>query len=225
MALNPRLRVFLLATLLLSALAVLVWTLSARRTPTVVTPIDAPPVVETVASPNPTPRTVAPSPVAAMPAPNQPPPGASNSNRLLIPVAGVSASELRDTYAEARSEGRTHNALDIIAARGTPVVACADGRIVKLFNSEKGGITIYQLSADERMVYYYAHLEGYAEGLREQAYARRGDVLGYVGDTGNATPGNYHLHFEVSLISDPKRHWDGTPVNPYPLLNGHAPAP
>ncbi|HEY0385219.1 MAG TPA: M23 family metallopeptidase [Pyrinomonadaceae bacterium] len=144
---------------------------------------------------------------------------ANGSTPLLIPVAGVRREQLRDTFSEARSEGRVHDAIDIPAARGTPVVAAADGRIVKFFKSDKGGITIYQLSTDERLVYYYAHLERYAEGLAEGSFAHRGDVIAYVGDTGNAGPGNYHLHFSVAVITDPKRYWAGTNINPYPLLH------
>ncbi|HEX8000638.1 MAG TPA: peptidoglycan DD-metalloendopeptidase family protein [Pyrinomonadaceae bacterium] len=143
-----------------------------------------------------------------------------NSATLLIPVAGVRPEQLRDTFQESRSEGRAHDAIDIPAARGTPVLAAADGRIVKFFNSERGGITIYQLSVDEKLVYYYAHLERYADGLTEGHFARRGEVIAYVGDTGNAGPGNYHLHFSVATITDPKRYWAGTNVNPYPLLRG-----
>ena len=137
---------------------------------------------------------------------------------MSVPVAGIRPEQLRDTYTDSRSEGRTHNAIDIIAPRGTPVLAAADGKIVKLFNSVPGGITIYQLSTDNKMVYYYAHLDHYADGLQEGQFARRGETIGYVGDTGNAGAGNYHLHFSVSLISDPKRHWDGVNINPYPLL-------
>lgn len=141
-----------------------------------------------------------------------------SSTALLVPVAGVRPDQLRDTYQEARSEGRSHDAIDIPAPRGTPVLAAADGRIVKFFNSEKGGITIYQLSVDEKMVYYYAHLERYADGLREGHFARRGELLAYVGDTGNAGQGNYHLHFSVAILSHPKRYWAGTNINPYPLM-------
>lgn len=125
---------------------------------------------------------------------------------------------MQDTYNNARSEGRVHNAIDIIAPRGTPVLAVADGRIVKLFNSVPGGITIYQLADDNRTIYYYAHLDRYADGLSEGYVARRGETIAYVGDTGNAGSGNYHLHFSVSHVSDPKRYWDGVNVNPYPLL-------
>jgi murein DD-endopeptidase MepM/ murein hydrolase activator NlpD len=141
------------------------------------------------------------------------------SMRLLIPVQGVRAEQLRDTFTDARSEGRVHDAIDIIAPRNAPVVAAADGRIVKLFNSAKGGITLYQLAAaDEHIVFYYAHLERYADGLVEGHVARRGETLAYVGDTGNAAPGNTHLHFQIYRVADPKRFWTGDNVNPYPIL-------
>ena len=224
MALNPRIRVLLVATLLALSLTVLIRIIGTRRpAATPVTPINSvppPAVIEDVATPPPLLLPGASPSLAPSSTPPAAPPVSSDSNALLIPVAGVKPSDLRDTYNDARSEGRTHNAIDIIAPRGTPVVACADGRIVKLFNSEKGGITIYQLSADERMLYYYAHLERYADGLREQTYARRGELLGYVGDTGNAVPGNYHLHFEVSAVADPTRYWESVSLNPYPLLTG-----
>ena len=144
-----------------------------------------------------------------------------NSAKLLIPVAGVRPDQLQDTFKDARSEGREHDAIDIMAPRGTPVLATADGRIVKLFYSEKGGITIYQLANDSKMIYYYAHLERYADGLAEGHYARQGEVIGYVGDTGNSTPGNYHLHFAISIVDDPNQWWGGVAINPYPLLRGN----
>jgi peptidoglycan LD-endopeptidase LytH len=170
-----------------------------------------------------------PSPASALPTP---PPGNTNEparaaptqaippsvSGLLIPVAGVRAEALHDTYNEARSEGRVHNALDIMSPCGTPVLAATDGTIVKLFQSERGGTTIYQRSPDERVIYYYAHLQRYADGLTEGHTAQRGQTLAYVGDTGNAGPGNCHLHFAIWLITDPKRYWDGENVNPYPLL-------
>jgi len=137
---------------------------------------------------------------------------------LVIPVAGVRPDQLRDTFTASRSEGRIHDALDIPAAHGTPVIAAADGPIVKLFQSERGGTTIYQLSTDGKFVYYYAHLDRYAEGLVEQHFAKQGETIAYVGDTGNAGPGNYHLHFSIAEISNPKDFWHGTNINPYPLL-------
>lgn len=138
---------------------------------------------------------------------------------LIIPVVGVRPEQLRDTFNEARSEGRAHEAIDIMAPHESQVIAAANGKIVKLFNSEKGGITIYQLSLDQSLVFYYAHLDRYAAGLTEQQEVRQGELLGYVGDTGNAQPGSYHLHFAVWQISEPNRFWNGTNLNPYDLLH------
>ena len=140
------------------------------------------------------------------------------SDALTIPVAGIRPGQLRDTFNEARSDGRTHNALDIMASCGTPTVAATTGKIIKLFQSARGGITIYQLGADNRTVYYYAHLARYADGLTEGRIAQQGDVIGYVGDTGNVAPGGCHLHFAIWIVTDPKRYWDGENINPYPLF-------
>jgi len=137
---------------------------------------------------------------------------------MTIPVANVRPEQLRDTYNEARSEGRTHNALDIMAGCGAPVVAAAAGKIIKLFRSERGGVTIYQLGVDNRTVYYYAHLARYADGLTEGRLAQQGEVIAYVGDTGNVVPGACHLHFAIWVVTDPKRYWNGENINPYPLL-------
>ena len=141
---------------------------------------------------------------------------------LIIPVAGVRAEQLLDTFDDARSEGRVHDAIDIMAAAETPVLAAADGKIVKLFHSERGGTTIYQLSSNQEMIFYYAHLSHYAEGLTEGSLVKQGEVIAYVGDTGNAGAGNYHLHFSIALVTDPKRYWEGTNINPYPLLQNRA---
>jgi len=137
---------------------------------------------------------------------------------LIIPIPGVRPDQLRDTFSDARSEGRVHDAIDIPAPQGTPVLAVADGTILKLFQSERGGTTIYQLSTDNKFVYYYAHLDRYAEGLTVGHFAKQGETIAFVGDTGNAVAGNYHLHFSISLISNPKRYWEGVNINPYPLL-------
>ena len=152
-----------------------------------------------------------------------PTPGPANSFvgqvSLIIPVAGVRPDQLIDTFDDARSEGRVHDAIDIMAAAETPVLAAADGKIVKLFNSERGGTTIYQLNANADLIFYYAHLSRYADGLVEGSIVKQGEVIAYVGDTGNAGPGNYHLHFSIAAVSDPKRYWEGTNINPYPLLH------
>lgn len=138
--------------------------------------------------------------------------------KLIIPVAGVRPDQLLDTFTDARSEGRAHDAIDIPAPAGTPVLAASDGEIIKLFQSERGGTTIYQLSADPKVMLYYAHLQRYADGLAAGNRVKQGEVIGYVGDTGNAGAGNFHLHFSISIVADPKRYWEGTNVNPYPLL-------
>lgn len=159
------------------------------------------------------------------PPPVSPTPSTSNfvgTADLIIPVAGVKPEQLIDTFDDARSEGRVHDAIDIPAAAETPVLAAADGKIQKLFQSERGGTTIYQLSADQKMIFYYAHLSHYADGLAEGNLVRQGQVIAYVGDTGNAGPGNYHLHFSIATVSDPKRYWEGTNINPYPLLQNRA---
>jgi murein DD-endopeptidase MepM/ murein hydrolase activator NlpD len=138
--------------------------------------------------------------------------------KLIIPVAGVRPEQLQDTFTAARSEGRSHDAIDILAPAGTPVLAASDGEIIKLFQSDRGGTTIYQLSPDRKLVFYYAHLQGYAEGLAAGKFVKQGEVIAYVGDTGNAGEGNYHLHFSISIVADPRRYWEGTNINPYPLL-------
>ena len=155
-------------------------------------------------------------PAASLPAPTE----SSFVGRvnLIIPVAGVKPDQLIDTYDDARSEGRLHDAIDIMAPAGTPVLAAADGRIVKLFQSERGGITIYQLGPNQQFIFYYAHLAGYAPSVFEGKDVRQGEVIAYVGDTGNAGTGNYHLHFSIAVVSDPKRYWEGTNINPFPLL-------
>ena len=162
-----------------------------------------------------------PSPAASIPsATNQASPTISDApTSLIIPVTGVRPDQLRDTFSDARAEGRVHDAIDIPAPLGTPVIAAADGTIIKLFHSDRGGTTIYQLSTDSRFIYYYAHLDRYAEGLAEGHLARQGETIAYVGDTGNAGAGNYHLHFSIAQVSDPKKYWQGTNINPYPLLN------
>lgn len=140
------------------------------------------------------------------------------ARNLLIPVANVTAGQLRDTFNQARSEGRRHDAIDIMASQGTPVLATTDGVVTKLFQSDRGGITLYELDPSGRYVYYYAHLMRYADGVVEGKELRRGSVIAYVGDTGNAGAGNYHLHFAISKITSAHQWSGGDPINPYPLL-------
>jgi murein DD-endopeptidase MepM/ murein hydrolase activator NlpD len=142
------------------------------------------------------------------------------SQALLLPVAGVQAAQLVDTYAQSRGTGRAHDAIDIIAPRGTPVYAVEDGRVAKLFLSKPGGITLYQFDPSERVAYYYAHLDGYADGIVEGKPLKRGELIGYVGSTGNADPSAPHLHFAMFALGPDKKWWQGTAINPYPLLGG-----
>lgn len=136
---------------------------------------------------------------------------------LQLPVAGVQPTALSDQFELQRGQ-RKHEAIDILAPTGTPVVAVEDGRIAKLFTSKAGGLTIYQFDKAERLAYYYAHLQGYAPTVREGVSVKRGDLLGYVGSTGNADPSTPHLHFAVFRLGEPVRWWEGEPVNPYPAL-------
>jgi peptidoglycan LD-endopeptidase LytH len=147
-----------------------------------------------------------------------PPAVPSSALGLIIPVQGIKADKLTDTFSDSRSEGRVHDAIDIMAPAGTPVLAAADGEIAKFFDSKAGGITIYEISKDKKYVYYYAHLQSRAADIHEGDQVSQGRVIGFVGDTGNAGAGNYHLHFGISEVTDPKRYWGGTPINPYPLL-------
>jgi murein DD-endopeptidase MepM/ murein hydrolase activator NlpD len=139
---------------------------------------------------------------------------------LALPVVGVKPGELVDTFDAARSAGRRHDAIDIMANEGTPVIAAADGTIEKLFNSVRGGITIYERSADQKWIYYYAHLYAYAPGLAEGQQVKRGQVIARVGHTGDANAAGPHLHFAINAMAPGERWWNGTPINPYPILAG-----
>jgi murein DD-endopeptidase MepM/ murein hydrolase activator NlpD len=140
---------------------------------------------------------------------------------LAIPVAGISAGQLTDTFTQARAGGaRRHDAIDIMAPEGTPVVSAADGTVEKLFNSAQGGLTLYVRSRDRRWNYYYAHLQRYEPGLAEGQQVKRGQRIGLVGHTGNANPAGPHLHFAINQMQPGEKWWNGAPVNPYPLLAG-----
>ena len=135
-----------------------------------------------------------------------------------MPVAGMKLSDLRNTFAEGRGSERRHEATDIVAPRGTPVLAVEDGTVRKLFLSKPGGLTIYQFDPEERYCYYYAHLERYAPDLLEGAKVRQGQVIAYVGTSGNAPPKTPHLHFAIAELGPDKKWWGGTPIDPYPIL-------
>jgi murein DD-endopeptidase MepM/ murein hydrolase activator NlpD len=136
------------------------------------------------------------------------------SRGLTIPVEGIPASALVSSFSDARG-GRKHEAIDILAVRGAPVLAVEDGRVAKLFTSEAGGLTIYEFDPSERFVYYYAHLDSYASGLKEGEPLKRGEVIGYVGTTGNAPKNTPHLHFAISKLDADHRWWGGTALDPY----------
>lgn len=147
--------------------------------------------------------------------------GASGAG-LLLPVQGITTAQLQDTFTDARSGGRVHDAIDIMAPAGTPVLAVADGTVEKLFDSKLGGTTLYQFNPQRTIAYYYAHLQGYAPGIVEKQSLKRGQVIGYVGTTGNANPDGPHLHFAIFELGPEQQWWKGTAINPYPQLRGDA---
>jgi len=139
------------------------------------------------------------------------------ASALIVPVAGVLPKDLLDTFDEPRGT-RRHNALDIPAPRGTPVLSAADGRLQRMFTSAAGGLMVYASDPTDRFVLMYAHLDRYADGLTDGMPVRRGDTIGYVGTTGNAPPNVPHLHFAIARTSNVERWWTGMPVDPRPLL-------
>jgi murein DD-endopeptidase MepM/ murein hydrolase activator NlpD len=154
------------------------------------------------------------------PAQSAPPDLPLAAGSLAMPVEGIRVEQLIDTYTQARGAGRSHDAIDIMAPSGTRVFAVDDGKIAKLFNSKPGGITIYQFDRAEKVAYYYAHLSAYAPDLAEGQVVKRGELIGFVGSTGNASTNAPHLHFAVFVLGPEKRWWEGTAVNPFPLLGG-----
>lgn len=165
----------------------------------------------------PTEQAIADEPLQKTAPPLNPPSGLT-SDSLVIPVVDVRREDLRDMFREKRGGSREHRAIDIMAPRGTPVVASIDGPVAKLFLSKPGGITVYQFDPAKSFIYYYAHLDGYAPGLVEGRQLRRGDVIGFVGTSGNAPPNAPHLHFAIEKLTEPGRWWKSEPVDPYPLL-------
>jgi peptidoglycan LD-endopeptidase LytH len=181
-------------------------------------------------APTPSPAAVAPAtagmPVVRLPGPGEPtaPPLTPLAGFVLgrdviaMPVEGARTTDLHDNFEELRGKGRRHEAIDIMASRGTPVLAAVDGSIEKLFTSKAGGLTIYEFDRNREYCYYYAHLDRYAEGLKEGQLVHRGDSMGYVGSTGDAVPQAPHLHFAIFRLGPEKQWWIGTPINPYPYL-------
>lgn len=140
------------------------------------------------------------------------------ARKLTIPVVGIAPEHMVRSYHDARNGQREHEAIDIPAPRNTPVVAVEDGTIAKLFNSQAGGITLYQFDPGQQFSYYYAHLERYADGIKEGDHVHRGQVLGYVGTSGNAPKDTPHLHFAIYRLTPDKHWWEGTPIDPYDIL-------
>lgn len=136
---------------------------------------------------------------------------------LELPVYGIKGKDIRDTFFDRRG-ARAHEALDIMAPRGTPVLAAEAGHIEKLFTSRAGGLTIYQFDTSGLYCFYYAHLDSYARNLHEGNRVHRGDVIGYVGSTGNAAEDSPHLHFAIFRLTPARQWWNGEPINPYPVF-------
>ena len=139
---------------------------------------------------------------------------------LMFPLKGMPRTSMKDTFRDPRGSGRLHEGVDILAPRNTPVVAIEDGKVGRLWKSDYGGITIYQMDPTNSYVYYYAHLEKYAPNLKEGMDVRKGQIIGYVGTSGNAPPKTPHLHFAIYRASEPGRWWKGKPIDPYPIFLG-----
>ncbi len=164
--------------------------------------------------------------LTAPPAPSSPPPieenreatGGLDPGGFIFPLDGLKRTDIQNTFDDTRGSGRKHEATDIMAPRGTPVHAIKEGNVVKLFNSKLGGLTVYQFDDKQEYCFYYAHLDRYATGLKEGMLLRKGDVLGYVGSTGDAAANAPHLHLAIFKLGPEKHWWQGTPINPYPTL-------
>lgn len=158
---------------------------------------------------------------APIPAPSMRPAPAPEGGPLVIPVAGVLPGQLADSWGDARGDGtRAHHAIDIMAPRGTAVVAAAAGTVEKIFESKDGGHTIYVRRADPAWIDYYAHLDSYAPNLAQGMKVGQGQLLGAVGSSGDADPGAPHLHYEIKRMAPGESWWKGTDVNPFPILSG-----
>jgi murein DD-endopeptidase MepM/ murein hydrolase activator NlpD len=183
----------------------------SARVGAAVRPVDT---ARAIVTPNPTPNTAGPAGVA--PTPDE---LSALAASLVVPVAGVMPTELHSDFHAPRGGGaRRHNALDIPAPRGTPVISATPGRVLRLFNSNAGGLMVYAADATERFILMYGHLDRYAEGMRDGMRLERGQTIGYVGTTGNAPPNVPHLHFAIARTNDLSRWWNGEPIDPAPLF-------
>jgi peptidoglycan LD-endopeptidase LytH len=142
------------------------------------------------------------------------------ARHILVPVAGADMSKVEDSFYEARDGGRTHRAIDILAPRGTPILSADDGKILRMSTSELGGISMYTVDPDARLVYYYAHMDRYNDAMSPGRAIVKGDTLGFVGTTGNAPKDTPHLHFQVMRWPADNKYWDGEPIDPFGALGG-----
>ena len=211
------------------ALAITLWSVGALHTASVSAGRDsyrgkeslaAPPAVAPSSLARPEQKADLPSPVEARGLPIAPLTDSERLERrgLVMPIARLKVNDIQDTFNDTRGGTRKHEATDILSPRGTPAVAMDDGVVKKLFLSQQGGLTVYQFDREEIYCYYYAHLDRYAEGLREGMFLRRGDRIGYVGTTGNAPANTPHLHLAIFRLGPERNWWQGTPINPYPIL-------
>jgi murein DD-endopeptidase MepM/ murein hydrolase activator NlpD len=202
--------------------AVVVWGFPTVNDLSSVTDSRGPRVFESRGSPlaSPAPVGKPPRPLPATPIIDANPVAELRDRRLELPLRGALRRELRGSFDETRGSTQKHEAIDIVAPRHTPILAVEEGTIARLFQSQAGGTTVYQFDPTTWYVYYYAHLERYAEGLEEGQQVQRGQVLGYVGTSGNAPPEAPHLHFAIFRLTEQKRWWQGQPIDPYEVLNG-----
>lgn len=142
------------------------------------------------------------------------------SRHLQLPVAGVSPASLEDSFDQPRDGERRHNAIDIMAPRGTPILSADDGLVLRLSNNALGGTSLFTVDPEGRVVYYYAHLDRYHDGIVAGKQLAKGDTLGFVGTTGNAPKNLPHLHFQIMQMPADRKYWSGEPIDPFPLLGG-----
>ena len=143
------------------------------------------------------------------------------SRQILVPVAGANMTHVEDSFNEPRDGDRVHRAIDILAPRGTPILSADDGRIIRMTTSTLGGISMYTVDPEQRIVYYYAHMDHYNDAMTTGKTISKGDTLGFVGTTGNAPKDTPHLHFQVMRWPADGKYWNGEPINPFDLLGGH----
>ena len=200
--------------------ATLVWSLDSTSVAATLTEDCGEPEVEvrpSTAPPVPKPR-ITPEPTRSAPESLPDAIAELRARRLSLPIKELDRKDLRSSFDEARGAERRHEAIDILSPRNTPVLAVEDGTIARLFTSKAGGLTIYQFDPTSTYAYYYAHLQRYVEGIKDGDRVKRGQVIGYVGTTGNAPPDTPHLHFAIFRLGEDRKWWQGTALDPYAVL-------